>query len=143
GSSRVVVSGGGRASQLSQRRQRYQRTPPISRTTSASSSRTPAASRPTSSWPATPQTSSSQCRRGTKRAGRVRTPGAGAGASATPRRYPLGGDALRGCSAREVEGLGDQLVGAPPRFVLVGDADHDDLVGSVGRGHLAQAGGHG
>src|SRR4051794_2780249 len=69
--SRVVSTGcgSGRGSQLSQRRQRYQRTPSISRRTGESSARTWRASRPTRSCPSTPQASSSQWKRGTKRRG--------------------------------------------------------------------------
>src|SRR3954471_4114572 len=69
--SRVVSTGcgSGKGSQLSQRRQRYQRTPSISRRTSASSGRISRTSRPTSSCPSTPQASSSQWNLGTKRRG--------------------------------------------------------------------------
>ena len=45
--------------------------------------------------------------------------------------------------AGEVEGLGDELVGAPAGLVVVGDADDDELVGGVLLGDLAQAGGDG
>src|SRR6476620_3902337 len=62
-------SGGGNGSQLSQRRQRYQRTPSCSRTIGASSGRMWRASSPTSSCPSTPQASSSQWNLGTKRRG--------------------------------------------------------------------------
>ena len=56
---RVGLRGGGSGSQESQRRQRCQRTPPISRTTTASEGRSSAASVPISSCPRSPHTSSS------------------------------------------------------------------------------------
>src|SRR5215211_5794891 len=78
GRSRSACSadGGGRGSQESQRRQRCQRTPPPSRTNTSSSGRTCRAPTPSRAWPAAPQTSRSQWKRGTKRRGRSRAPGA-------------------------------------------------------------------
>src|SRR5215211_253061 len=53
----------------------------------------------------------------------------------------LGGDAFGArLGAREPERLGDQLVGAPAGRVVVDDAHHDRLLGTVGRGDLADAG---
>src|ERR1700704_3134194 len=69
GVSRVGSAGGGRGIHESQRTQRYQRMPSSSRATTASSGRSRAASVPISSWPRTPQTSSSQWKRGRKRRG--------------------------------------------------------------------------
>src|ERR1019366_7582331 len=40
------------------------------------------------------------------------------------------------------EGLCQQLVGANAGLVRVGDADHDDLLGAVARGHLLELGPH-
>ena len=64
GTSHFGFAGGGSGSHESQRTQRYQRRPSRSIATSASSGRSRAASMPMSSWPRTPQTSSSQWKRG-------------------------------------------------------------------------------
>src|SRR5690242_2854188 len=53
-------------------------------------------------------------------------------------RWPRGSSARRrerwrrpDLARLEVERLGDQLVGAPPGLMVVGDRDHDDLFGAV------------
>ena len=51
-------------------------------------------------------------------------------------RLQLSGLAASGCVGAEPEGLGDQLVGAPAGGVVVGDRDHDHLLGVVLGGDL-------
>ena len=137
GYSRAGAAAAGSGSQLSQRRQRCQRTPPISRDDSASGvahARGVGADRargPPGRRRAAPSAGAGRSARAC-----VRTPGAGA------RPWPCAEERYEaarcaGGGARELERLGDQLVGAPAGLVVVGDRDDDDLVGAVGVGDLA------